>query len=90
MRRKIAKVLDERINPQVAEHGGRIDVVDYANGSVFVVMSGGCQGCAASTATLKQGVAQVLKEAFGERVQDIVDVTEHEKGESPYYASMPT
>ena len=56
MRHQIQKLLDEKVQPQVAAHGGRIDLVDYANRTVYLRMSGGCQGCSASAATLRNGV----------------------------------
>lgn len=85
MRRKIARILDEKINPYVAGHGGRIDVVDYVNGYVYLSMQGGCQGCAASARTLRQGVEQALREALGDRIKGVVDTTDHAAGTNPYY-----
>ena len=84
MRQKIQKVIDEKINPMVAQHGGRIDLVDYANKTAFIKMSGGCQGCSSSKLTLQQGVERELFAAIP-RIQRIVDVTDHEAGENPYY-----
>ena len=84
MRRKIQRVLDEEINPSVATHGGRIEIVDYANQIVFIKMTGGCQGCASSKATLTGGVEQTLLKHFPQ-IRQIRDVTDHEAGESPYY-----
>jgi len=86
MRRQIKKVIDSEINPMVAAHGGRIDLVDYMDKNVFLVMSGGCQGCSASSATLKQGVERILREAFGEDINHIYDVTDHEQGDNPFYS----
>ena len=48
-------------------------------------MSGGCQGCSASAATLKQGVEQAIFEAFP-RVKHVVDMTDHQSGENPYFS----
>lgn len=84
MRHKIQQVLDEEINPSVASHGGRIDLVDYANRVVYIAMSGGCQGCSSSAATLRGGVEQSLMKRFP-RIKQIVDVTDHGAGENPYY-----
>jgi Fe-S cluster biogenesis protein NfuA len=85
MRRQIIKVLEQEVNPMVASHGGRIDVEDYINGNVYIRMSGGCQGCASSKATLKQGVERALKQAFGDKIHSIIDVTDHAGGANPYY-----
>lgn len=87
MRRQIMKVIDDEINPMVASHGGRIDLVDFVDKNVYLEMSGGCQGCAASTQTLKQGVEQILRENFGDDINQIYDVTDHNSGDNPYYAA---
>tara|TARA_B100000674_G_C37380226_1_gene707088 strand:+ start:192 stop:449 length:258 start_codon:yes stop_codon:yes gene_type:complete len=85
VRHKIQKVIDEKINPMVADHGGRIDLVDYANKTAFIRMSGGCQGCSSSKLTLKQGVERELFAALP-RIQRVVDVTDHQSGENPYFS----
>jgi Fe-S cluster biogenesis protein NfuA len=87
MRRKIAQILEEKINPYVAGHGGRIEVVDYVNGVVYLNMSGGCQGCAASAMTVRQGVEEALRQALGDRIKGVVDVTDHASGSNPYYSA---
>ena len=51
---------------------------------VFVTMGGGCQGCAASAATLRDGIRRSIQEAIPE-VTDVVDATDHEAGENPFY-----
>lgn len=86
MRRKIQKVLNEMINPAVASHGGRIELVDVVNDTVYIQMSGGCQGCAASSVTLKQGVERTLMEEIPD-ISAVVDVTDHQSGQNPYYQS---
>lgn len=87
MRRQIQKVIDNEVNPFVANHGGHIELVDYFNQNVYIEMSGGCQGCAASSATLQQGIEQILNKAFGDDINEIIDVTDHSAGENPYYSS---
>lgn len=84
MRKKIQSLLDEKVNPMVASHGGSIELVDYASGVAFVRMTGGCQGCGSAKATLRQGVEETLFAAFP-RIKQIVDVTDHSAGENPYY-----
>ncbi|MBM4291574.1 MAG: NifU family protein [Deltaproteobacteria bacterium] len=84
MRHKIQKLLDEQVNPSVASHGGKIEVVDYVNHVLSIRMTGGCQGCSSSQATLKNGVEQAVFNAFP-KVREVVDVTEHELGENPFY-----
>lgn len=84
MRQKIQRVIDEKINPMVAQHGGRIELVDYANKTAFIRMTGGCQGCSSSKLTLQQGVERELFAAIP-RIRQVVDVTDHEAGANPYY-----
>lgn len=84
MRRRIAKVIEDMVNPAVASHGGRVDLVDYVNNNVYLRLSGGCQGCASSSITLRNGIERLLREEFPD-IGEIVDVTDHTAGENPYY-----
>lgn len=86
MRRRIQKTIEDMINPAVASHGGRVDLVDFVNNNVYLKLSGGCQGCASSSATLKNGIERLLREEFPE-IGDIVDVTDHASGTNPYYST---
>lgn len=81
---RIKRVIDERINPGVASHGGRVRLVDVRDNVVYVQMGGGCQGCGMASVTLTQGIKQMIKEAAPEIV-DVRDVTDHASGENPYY-----
>jgi hypothetical protein len=47
-------------------------------------MGGGCQGCSASSVTLKQGVESYIVAKVDE-VNEIVDITNHSEGVNPYY-----
>ena len=86
MRRQIKKVIENEINPAIAGHGGSVELVDYFDKNIFLRMLGGCQGCAASSATLRQGIERILRENFGADVNEIIDVTDHTAGENPYYS----
>ena len=83
---RVQQVLDERINPGVATHGGTISLVDVRDNVVYLRMGGGCQGCGMASVTLTQGIRQVLQEAVPEIV-DIQDVTDHASGSDPYFSS---
>jgi hypothetical protein len=50
----------------------------------YVTMGGGCQGCAASSVTLKAGVESMIKAKVDE-INEIVDITNHDAGVNPYY-----
>lgn len=82
---RIRRVIDERINPGVATHGGRVRLVDVRDNIVYVQMGGGCQGCGMASVTLTQGIKQMIKEAAPEIV-DVRDVTDHAAGDNPYYS----
>ena len=58
--KKIINVLDEKIRPAVARDGGDIKFKSFDNGLVTVELQGSCSGCPSSTATLKQGVQNLL------------------------------
>ena len=85
MRRQINKVIEQQINPSLAGHKGAVSLVDYVDKNVYLRMEGGCQGCAASTATLRQGIERILRESFGSDIHEIIDVTNHADGANPYY-----
>ena len=82
----IQEVLDTRINPGVASHGGFVSLMDYKDDVAYIAFGGGCQGCGMIDVTLKQGVEVMIKEAVPQ-VRGIVDLTDHASGDSPYYES---
>jgi Fe/S biogenesis protein NfuA len=81
---RIVQVLDKVVNPAIAMHGGRANFVAFDDGTAFVQLSGGCQGCGLATVTLSQGIEVSLKEAVPE-VERVVDTTDHAQGSNPYY-----
>jgi Fe-S cluster biogenesis protein NfuA len=83
--RSVEALLDRQVNPAVAAHGGHIAADRVEGDTVYLRMSGGCQGCAASSATLRQGVERMLRAALPQ-IGEIVDVTDHSAGSNPYYA----
>ena len=85
VRELVQDILDREINRSIASHGGAIAIVDLREGQLYVRMSGGCQGCASSEATLKQGFEVMVKRAAPE-ITEIIDVTDHQSGQKPYYS----
>jgi Fe/S biogenesis protein NfuA len=82
---KVRQLLDGQINPALAMHGGYA-ALDRVEGDIaYVTMGGGCQGCAVSAMTLREGISRSIKEAIPE-VSEVVDITDHALGENPYYA----
>ena len=80
----VQELLDREINRSIAAHGGRISIVDVRDRSLFIAMSGGCQGCAASQVTLRQGF-EVMVRRVAPEIVDIVDTTDHVAGNTPFY-----
>jgi Fe/S biogenesis protein NfuA len=83
---RIIDVLDTQVNPSIAMHGGRADLVGVDQLTAYLRLSGGCQGCGLARVTLSQGIEVALREAVPELVS-IVDVTDHAGGTNPYFES---
>ncbi|MEX2582733.1 MAG: NifU family protein [Gemmatimonadota bacterium] len=81
---RVQQVIDEVINPGIAAHGGFVELVDVSDETMYIRMGGGCQGCAASAATLRMGIERMIREQVPE-IAEIVDVTDHAAGATPYY-----
>jgi Fe/S biogenesis protein NfuA len=80
-------ILEEQVNPSIASHGGRADLVamDEAKKVAYVRLSGGCQGCSMSRMTLSSGIEKSLKEAIDD-LAEVIDVTDHASGVNPFYS----
>lgn len=81
---QVLRVLEEEINPSIAMHGGRADLVSVEDDVAYLRLSGGCQGCGLAAVTLSQGIEVAIKEAVPQIVS-VVDVTDHAGGSNPYY-----
>jgi Fe/S biogenesis protein NfuA len=81
---QVEQLLKEQINPALAAHGGFAELKGVEDDKVYVTMGGGCQGCAVSAMTLRDGIARSIKEAIPE-VTEVIDTTDHDSGENPYY-----
>lgn len=80
----VQEVLDQKVNPQVSGHGGFISLLDVKDGTAYITMGGGCQGCGMANVTLKQGVEVMIKEAVPQ-ITRILDTTDHADGTNPFY-----
>jgi len=58
---QIKELIETRIRPAVANDGGDIVYRGFAEGKVYLQMQGACAGCPSSSATLKNGIEQLLK-----------------------------
>jgi Fe/S biogenesis protein NfuA len=81
---RVIQVLDQQVNPTIAEHGGRAELVAVEQGTAYLRLGGGCQGCAMATVTLSQGIETAIIQAVPE-ITSVVDVTDHQTGTNPYF-----
>lgn len=58
---QIKELIETRIRPAVANDGGDIVYRGFDQGKVFLQMQGACAGCPSSSATLKNGIEQLLR-----------------------------
>lgn len=83
---QVAQLLEQSVNPALASHGGYATLVGVdEDNNVYVTMGGGCQGCSASAATLKDGIRSSIMEHIPE-VAEVIDATDHAAGENPFYS----
>jgi Fe/S biogenesis protein NfuA len=83
---RVQTVLNERINPTLASHGGFVTLVEIKENKAYVAMGGGCQGCGMAGVTLNDGIIVMIKDAVPE-IAEVVDVTNHAMGKNPFYHS---
>lgn len=83
---RVLQVLDQQINPAIAAHGGRADLVAVEEGVAYLRLGGGCQGCGLAAVTLSQGIEVAILDAVPE-ITKVVDVTDHASGANPYFES---
>ena len=81
---RVLQVLEEQVNPAIAAHGGRADLVAVEKEIAYLRLGGGCQGCGMADVTLKQGIEAMIKEAVPS-IQAVLDATDHASGTNPYY-----
>lgn len=85
---RINYVLQSEINPNLASHGGMVELVDLiedeAGLTAVLKFGGGCQGCSAVDVTLRQGVEVQLKQQIPE-LMHVVDETDHSQTQNAYY-----
>lgn len=83
----IIGILADEVNPSIASHGGRADLVGVTGNTAYLKLSGGCQGCGMASVTLSQGIEVAIRDAVPE-ITNIVDVTDHLSGTNPYYQAQ--
>ncbi len=83
---QVEQVLVSQVNPAIASHGGGAKLVSVDDGTVYLELLGGCQGCGMASVTLRQGIEKILRDAIPE-ITEVVDATNHAAGSDPYYAA---
>ena len=81
---RVLHIIETQVNPSIASHGGFATLVGIDGDAAYITMGGGCQGCAMSKATLKQGIEVAIKDACPGILQ-VIDVTDHASGDNPFY-----
>lgn len=81
---RIKYTIAAEVNPQLASHGGFVDLVEITKErDVVLNFGGGCQGCSSVKVTLKDGVERQLKSIYPE-IRNILDVTDHTQTDNAY------
>ena len=88
--KQIEEVMEEYVAPNVAQHGGQVNVIDFdmESGILSTQLSGSCSGCASSTETLKHGIESTLMHF----IPEITGVSGEDDPmfNDPYYSSDPS
>ena len=74
----VAEVIESKVNPAVASHGGTVSLVGIDDGQAVISFGGGCQGCGMADVTLKQGIEVMLMDEL-EGITGVVDITDHQQ-----------
>jgi Fe/S biogenesis protein NfuA len=80
----VAELFEQQINPAVAQHGGKVELIDVQEGTVVLRMMGGCQGCGMANVTLRQGIETAIRRALP-GFAGLKDITDHAAGTNPYF-----
>lgn len=84
----LQEVIDDEVNPGIAAHSGEITLTAVKGNTAYIKMGGGCQGCAASSVTLRQGVEQAFRSAVP-HLGALLDETDHAAGRNPFFTAVP-
>lgn len=88
IRERLQRVIDEEINPGIASHSGVIILNRVVGNTIYITMGGGCQGCAASSITLRSGVEGTFRKEVPQ-LGAVLDETDHTSGVNPFFREMP-
>jgi Fe-S cluster biogenesis protein NfuA len=83
---QIEEFFELEINPSVASHSGKVELIDIQDMTLIVRMMGGCQGCGMANVTLKQGIEGSVRKIWP-MITGVQDITDHAGGDNPYFKS---
>jgi NFU1 iron-sulfur cluster scaffold homolog, mitochondrial len=83
VRKRVQIVIDEHLNPNLASHGGWVEIQASDGVEYYMTMGGGCQGCGSAAATMRQGIETSIRSEVPE-AGGIHDATDHAAGANPY------
>ncbi|CCQ12736.1 NfuA Fe-S protein maturation [Pseudoalteromonas luteoviolacea B = ATCC 29581] len=85
LQERVQHMLTTEVNPQLANHGGQVSLVEITKEGIAVLQfGGGCNGCSMIDVTLKEGIEKEMIAKFPE-ISGVRDITEHAHGEHSYY-----
>jgi Fe-S cluster biogenesis protein NfuA len=79
------QVLDTEVNPAIAAHRGHATVTGAEHGWIRIRLDGGCQGCSLAEVTIRQGIEPLLRARLP-AMTGLIDVTDHEAGNDPFFS----
>ncbi|OFI33048.1 Fe-S biogenesis protein NfuA [Alteromonas lipolytica] len=83
---RINYMIESEVNPQLANHGGQVVLLEVTeDGYAVLQFGGGCNGCSMVDVTLKEGIEKQMLEEFAGEIKGVRDATEHQSGEHSYY-----
>lgn len=83
---RIRYMIEAEVNPQLASHGGKVELVEITKEKEAILQfGGGCNGCSMVDVTLKDGIEKQMLAAFEGEITAVKDATEHQAGEHSYY-----
>lgn len=66
MKQKVINLVNEQINPKLAQHKGSCEIVDVVGTTVKIKLTGGCSGCKGRKMTFYNGIVPFMKQHIPE------------------------
>lgn len=70
MLKKIEEIIKEYVRPQLLEHEGDVEIVEWNDGILKVRLLGKCSGCPSASVTTEELIAKEIKE----RIPEVLEV----------------